>query len=70
MYTQCYFILFFLSLQLIILDFKICLWRQDSSLVAVVDSAEPGVQSSSPAAAELFPWCTYMQWSKQFKFVV
>ena len=31
-----------LSLQLIILHFKIYLWRQDSSLVAVVDSVEPG----------------------------
>ena len=42
MYTQCYLTRFFLSLQLIILDFKICVWRQDSSLVAVVESAEHG----------------------------
>ena len=42
MYTQYYFTLFILSLQLIILDFKICLWGQDSLLVAVADYAEPG----------------------------
>ena len=29
-----------------------------------------GVPGSSPAAAEIFPWCTHMQLPKLFKFVV
>ena len=36
------------------------LWRQDSSLVAWLTQS-PGVPGSSPAAADIFPWCTHMQ---------
>ena len=65
-YTMLFYFIF-LSLQLIILDFKVCLWRKDSSLVAVVNSA--GVPGSSPAAVEIFLG-VHMQSPKLFKFVV
>ena len=41
-------------------------WRQDSSLVAWFTQSRV-VPSSSPAAANIYPWCTHMQWPKLFK---
>ena len=36
------------------------IWRQDSLLVAWLTHSL-GVPGSSPAAADIFPWCTHMQ---------
>ena len=47
----------------VLLNIHLCIqyrdisWRQDSSLVAWLVQS-PAVPGSSPAAANIFPWCT------------
>ena len=65
LYTPVHSLNYYVALSAVMSSSRVnILWRQNSSLVEV-----PG---SSPAAAEIFPWCTHRptQWPKMFKFVV